>query len=164
MLLPPRWHHDPWRHRGQQADEAPGRDAHRMPGTTGRSRLPPYLGDPVAFRLSEEGRQFLEEALGPGSGLQVQQPAALKARHGPPLVVPVHQLPELNAVGVGGGRHLHGSGTSVIRHDAEVVHPGLLAVVVLLDLQAQRGRDGGRNHPLLRVAVRHATTVPTGGA
>lgn len=111
------------------------------------SPVPPNLGDPVAFQLSKEARQLPDEALGSGSGLQVQQPAALKVRHGPPIVAPVHKLPK-NAVGVGSGRYLHGSGSSVSVDDVEVVHTGLLGVVVLLDLQAQRRRDGCRSYLL----------------
>jgi hypothetical protein len=118
----------------------------------------------MVFEFPKEARQFLEEALRSGVGLQVQQPAALKVRHGPPLVAPVHKLPELNAVGVGSGRHLHGSGSSVSSDDVEVVHTGLLAVVVLLDLQSQRRREGGRNYLLFSSQFRHANTVPTGGA
>jgi len=77
---------------------------------------------------------------------------------------PVDQLPELNAVGVGGGRHLDGSRASIRSHDVEVVHTGLSAVVVLLHLQAQRRRDQDRNHLLLTAQFSHATTVPAGCA
>lgn len=93
---------------------------------------------PRSSNSPKERRQLLEEALGPSRGLQLQHPSALSVWNGPTLVPPVHRLPELDAVGVGSRRHLHGSQASVGSHEIEVVHTWMTAVVVLINLQAQR--------------------------